>query len=416
MALFNIADVTRTVISLIKQALTDTKHWTPGTEPLVYADLPNRLKKEGLGFYLFHVQESAHYKNFPAPGKDYPPAGYIPMGLNLYYQLCANSSEDDGSGPLQEQLMMGIAIKALHDNPEITDTLPAGNKNRFKISMQPILPSEAVQYWTAGESPVKLSAFYELSVVFLEPKETTSYAGRVLSYGNFIFVQGAPQLTASQNTLEYIVPGDASPRKVLIQPAQVPVGKSLSFFGSGFNSGSLKLLLISPLWPKPAETDTAWLVKRISETQLDTTVQPTAKLQDTATIVTIIPGLYSARISITEQRSLPGGSVKTFTHLSNQFPFSVMPRIDSIVPGIPGLFTITGHLFQHADIKSDDIQVYIGETSLTPVIIAPLPGEFRISGVNTVEVNAPAGIHGSTIPLRIMIRGIESEPRWLNIP
>jgi hypothetical protein len=416
MALFDIADVTRTVINLIKVALADTKHWTPGTEPDVFADLPNRIKKEGLGFYLFHVQESSHFKNFPAPGKDSPPVGYIPMGLNLYYQLCANSTEEDGTGPLLEQLMMGIAMKALHDNPEISDTVPFGNANRFKITLQPIKPTEAVQFWTAGESPVKLSAFYELSVVFLEPKETTSYAGKVLSYGNFIFVQGAPQITGSQNTIEYNLPGDPSLSKVKIQPAQVPIGKVVSFFGTGFNSGSMKLLVISPLWPKPAETDATWSIKLVSETQVDITMQPTATLQGTATVVTLIPGLYSARISITKQRTLPNGSVKSFIHLSNQFPFSVMPRIDNIAPGIGGLYTVTGNLFMDADIKNDDVQVYIGETSLSQTNAAPASGEFRITAVNTMVVKVPAGVHGADIPLRIMIRGTESEPRWIIIP
>jgi len=416
MALFDIADVTRTVINLIKEAITDTKHWPPGGEPEVFADLPNRIKKEGLGFYLFHVQESTHFKNFPSPGKDTPPAGYIPMGLNLYYQLCANSTEDDGTGPLQEQLLMGIAMKALHDNPEIRDTIPAGNTNRFKITLQPLTPSEAVQYWTAGDSPVKLSAFYEVSVVFLEPKETKSYAGRVLSYGTFIFVQGSPQITASQNTIEYTVPGDPTPRKVKIQPAQAPFGNSVSFFGNGFYTGTLKMLVISSLWPKPAEADTPWLVKRVSENQVDITVQTTATLQGTATVVDIIPGLYAARISITEQRTLPNGTVKSFSHLSNQFPFSVMPRIVSIVAGPAGVFTVTGHLFQHADLKSDDVQVYIGETSLVNTVAAPASGEFRITGINTMVIKVPAGIHGADIPLRIMIKGIESEPKWINIP
>ncbi len=119
MALFDLADVTRTIINLIEVALVDTENWTPGSEPKVFADLPNRIKKDGLGFYLFHVQESTHFKNFPAPGKDVPSVGYIPMGLNLFYQLCANNTGDDGTGPLQEQLLMGIAMKALHDNPDV---------------------------------------------------------------------------------------------------------------------------------------------------------------------------------------------------------------------------------------------------------------------------------------------------------
>jgi hypothetical protein len=174
--------------------------------------------------------------------------------------------------------------------------------------------------------------------------------------------------------------------------------------------------LVSPNWTQPAETDAAWLITRVSENQVDMTVQSTAILQGTATVVDIIPGLYSARISLTEQRTLPNGTVKSFNHLSNQFPFSVMPGITGIVAGAAGIFTITGHLFQHADIKIDDIQVYIGETSLTNTNAVPLAGEFRITGNTTLVLHVPTGIQGSDIPLRIMVKGIESEPKWINIP
>jgi len=133
--------------------------------------------------------------------------------------------------------------------------------------------------------------------------------------------------------------------------------------------------------------------------------------------VDIIPALYAAQVSITEQRSLPDGTVKSFNHVSNQFPFSVMPRITGIVPGLGGIYLVTGDVFQHADIKSDDIQVYIGETRLALTSAAvPAAGEFKITGIHTMDINVPAGIHGPNIPLRVMIRGIESEPKWILIP
>lgn len=423
MALFDLADVTRTIINLIEVALVDTNNWAVGSEPKVFADLPNRIKKDGLGFYLFHAQESQHFKNFPAPGKDLPPVGYIPMGLNLFYQLSANNTIDDGTGPLQEQLLMGIAMKTLHDNPQLTDTLPAGNKNRFTISLQTLAPNEAVQYWTAGESPVKLSAFYEVSVIFLEPKESTSYAGRVLSYANYIFVRGTPRITSSENIIQYLVPGDPVPRQVTIQPAQTPaasigpapIDSVVNLLGTEFGGGNLQLLVHNPRWPKPAVAGPAWELTLVADNRVSAIVRETAMLLDSPASVDIIPGLYAAQIVRTEQRTLPDGTIKEFRHSSNQFPFLVMPRIDTIADAGGGLFNITGYLFQHADLLPEDVQVFIGENRLTLVNAAVTASEFRVTGINSLELMLPAGLLPGLTAVRILVKGVESAPRWITI-
>ncbi|HMH23455.1 MAG TPA: DUF4255 domain-containing protein [Puia sp.] len=422
MALFDLADVTRTVIGMIEQALVDTGHWTAATMPKVFADLPNRVKKDGLGFFLFHVQESDFFKNLPAPGKDQPPVGTIPMGLRLYYQLCANSTADDGQGPLQEQLLMGVAMKALHDNPQVPDTAPPGNNNRFRVTLQPLAPNEAVQYWTAGESPVKLSAFYEVSVIFLEPKKPASYAGRVLTYGNYIFTRGAPWIVSSQNTLSYLLPGGLVPKQVVIQPAQAPPASVLpppqdsiiTFTGGGFGGGTVDLWIIHPRWPVPAVATPDWQLAITGDDQLSVTVRETAKLRDSATIVDMLPGLYAAQISITESRLLPDGTTKVFRHVSNQFPFSISPRIGPAASG-GGIFTVTGWVFQGAGLHPEDIQVYLGETSLAPDGGGFNPGEFRITAANTLQLKAPAAMPAGPAPLRILVLGVESPPQWVTI-
>ena len=423
MALFDLADVTRTIIHLIEIALQDTHHWAPLAEPKVMADLPNRVKKDGLGFYLFHVQESGYYKNIPAPGKNEPPVAYTPMGLNLFYQLSANVIQDDGGGPLAEQLLMGIAMKALHDNPELADTVPPGN-NRCRITLQTLSPSEAVQYWTAGESPVKLSAFYQVSVIFLEPKQTTMYTGRVLSYGNYVFARTAPQISSSQNTISYFLPGDPTPHEVVIQPAQVPPATVLppapqsiiSFFGSGFGGGVVELWIIDRQWPDTAVATPDWQVKVVHDGLLTAIVRPAARLRDTGVAQDILPGLYAARISITEQRTLPDGTVKTFQHVSNQYPFSVTPFISGVANGVGGAFIITGWLFQYGGQTIDDMAVYLGETRLAPDTGAFNAGEFKVTSPSTLELKPPGGLPAGPTPLRIMIYGCESPPRWIILP
>jgi hypothetical protein len=418
----SLKEITETIIAVIQQAVNATGNWPP-----TFKVLPELVKDSntGISFYLFHVQESSHYKNFPAPGNDNPPVNYTPMALNLFYQLSANSIDDNNDqDAYDEQNLMSVAMKALHDHSQIQIT-PSGKKINIKITLQTLSPSESVQYWAAAESPVRLSAYYEVSVVFLEPEKQLSYAGRVLSYGNFIFVRNAPQITVSENIIEYLLPGEITARQVKIQPAQAPpafiapapIGSVVSFLGTGFNGGTLQLLIISPLWPEPAVAGAAWLPTLISENQLNVTVQPTAILKTALTPVDIIPGLYAAQVCITQQRTLPNGTIKIFNHVSNQFPFSVMPRISLITVLGGGGFTVSCNVFQHAGMVNDDIQVYIGEDKLVlSAAVAPAAGEFKITGATTIQLQVPPGLTAGQVALRILIRGIESEPKWITIP
>ena len=418
----SLREITETVIEKIQIAVDDTGNWPP-----TFRVLPELVRDQltGIGFYLFHVQESSHYKNLPAPGNDSPPVNYTPMALNLFYQLSANSiNENDDQDAYDEQNLMSVAMKALHDNSQIRVTT-TGKDINIKITLQTLSPSESVQYWAAAESPVRLSAYYEVSVVFLQPEIPLSYAGRVLSYGNFIFTRSAPQITSSENIIEYFLPGEVTARQVKIQPAQAPpafiapapISSVIRFMGTGFSGGTLQLLIQSPLWPEAAVADAQWLPELISENQLNVTVPPTAVLSTVLTPVDMIPGLYSAQISITQQRTLPNGSIKTFNQLSNQFPFAVMPRISLIAPTGGGGFAVTCDVFQNTGLEDDDIQVYIGADRLElSDAAAPVAGEFIITGATGIELLPPAGLPAGPVALRILIRGIESEPRWITIP
>lgn len=398
-------EVTNTLISIIQNAVD------PGVTVQVRPEIL-RNSELGVGFYLYHVQENTHFKNYPALGKDGNPVAHTPMSLNLYYQLSANWKENDVEDALEEQILMSAAMKALHDN-SVINTSSTGKNINLKITLQTLTPSESVQYWAAAESPVRLSAYYEVSVVFLEPEKPTSYAGKVLNYGTFIFTHGAPQITASESVINYLIPGDPIVKEVKISPAQSFAGNKISFLGNGFNIGTPKIVFINPiLWQGTKEADVTWSVTMITENQIDMTVQATNDSD------TIIPGLYSAQVSMTELKKLPNGTTKTFVQTSNVFPFSIMPKVTAINPLIPATsFTVTGGVFQHPQIKTDDVQVFIGENKLQLKTGGlPSAGQFSITNASTLKLVVPASVHGANIPLRILVKGVESPPNWISIP
>jgi hypothetical protein len=438
MALHNVADVTRSVVKLLEQIIA-----LAGEPALVMPEPPNRVTTDGLGFYLYHIQESAQHKNWPPPGKD-PSVGFASMGLNLYYQLSANTSDaNDTERTYKEQLWMSIAMKALHDFPEINDNTQIGTtlifggslshlkgkQNRFKISLQPLPHTEAVQYWTAGQTPIKLSAYYEVSMVFLEPEQSVSYAGKVLAYSVHTFVEGAPQVIGSQNVIAFTIPGENTVRQVEVRPAQVepspnapsPVrpGSKFVLTGTGFAGDQTELMVAHPRWPQPFAVDPAeWNVELIGDNQLVAFVR-----ESVALTAVMLPGIYAAQVRVTRRRVLPNGSTRDFLHISNQFPFTVIPRIDTIAGPAGGIVTVTAFKFRHIDASGKDllenaIQIYIGEKRILPDkgngFIA---GEYRISADNEIEINLPSGlVSAQVLPLRIIVFGAESPPNWITIP
>ena len=421
-------EITETIIQLIIEATGTSNTFV----------VPRLLTKDevGISFYLYHVQENSHYKNYPSPGSDPLPVTKTPMGLNLFYQLTCNIKKDGEENVYEEQQLMSTAMKVLHDNPVIKKTrkndpgYPVVKDIDIKVTMQNLTPSESVQYWAASESAVRLSAYYEVSVVFLLPEPVRSISGRVLTYGNFIFTERAPRITSSESTLEFFVPPDLIPHQVTIQPAQakiadagpVVVSNIIRFNGSGFTGNDLQIRIVSPLWNKPALAGTVWNVTRLSESAIEMTLRPTAVLIKSAISKDMIPGLYSAQICKTDQRTLPNGTVKTFEHLSNLFPFSVIPVVDTFLPGlIAGTFEITGYLFYHSEMTAEDVQVYLGgdKYMLNPSG-TPGYGEFSIiapvfPNPEKIVIKPPSTLDG-TLTLRIMVRGVESEPKWVNIP
>jgi hypothetical protein len=414
----SLTEITKTLVAILQNAID------PGLTVKVSPELL-RNNDLGVGFYLFHAQENPHYKNYPAPGKDNPPVNYTPMALNLFYQLSANWKEDDKEDAYEEQRLMSIAMKTLHDNAMVTTTNPGGKKINIKITIQTLSPSESVQYWAAAESPVRLSAYYEVSAVFLEPEKPKSYAGRVLSYGNYVFVNNLPQLTSSENVITYTVPGDNNPKQVIASPAQTPPANSLPaspvnklvLKGSGLGGGALELLIIHPRWSEPAVADpVTWELVRTADHTLTATVRESAILQKSLTPVDLLPGLYAAQVSVKITRVTSAGA-KTFIQTSNQFPFLVAPRINSISPasGTGGTtFIVNVFIVQHADLLPADIQVYIGEEQLLfkpgGVLNA---GEFKINAVNLLELRAPAILAKGLVPVRVLINGVESTPNWI---
>lgn len=424
MALLDLSLITRTLVTLIREHARVSDAWPSAVPPTVIPQPPDKLEGSNIiGVYLYHMSEDPHYKNLPAPGGDMPPIRYAPMGLNLFYQVTPHHEQESDISTYREQLLLGLAVKALHDYPCIDDSTRIdgvdilhadlrGDDNRFRIVLQPLPPSDAVTYWTAGSSPLRLAAYYQVAVVLLEPEQTRSRSSRVLDYRVHTFVRGAPRITSSENALTVTVPGQADPRTIELRPAQVPYGGEVAFIGSDLAGDETALVLKHLEWDQPATVDPGWGVVATSDRVL-AVVQSTADGRD------VLPGIYAATVRVTTLRTMPDGQIRRFVSSSNASPFSVTPRIDVIgaLDG-NGEFTITGAVFQHADLEAGAVEMYITDARLEEGASGALNnGEFAVVDAEHITVRVPAGLDpGASVPVRVLVNGAESPPRWVTIP
>jgi Pvc16 N-terminal domain len=423
MALLDLGAVTRTLMKVVELTVNASPAWPPLPSPKLTTSPmpPDKLAGDPMaGLYLYHLSEDASFKNRPTP-PGVTDLRYTPMALDLYYVLSAHSGEND-AGTLTEQLIMGLAVKALRDLPIIDDSTtiggvqvldPAirGDDNRVRIALQPVPAAEAVSYWTAGSSPLRLSAYYQASVIFLEPEIPPTGAGRVLQYGIPVFTTGTPRLDTSQSFVTYRLPGETRDRVILAQPAQVSqlgTGDPFTLLGSGLVGGVATLFLRQVAATTLLVADAAW--------QLQITAEgATAQTQTTASGTPVPPGLYAASIQIARQLRLPDGSIRLINQVSNEVPIAIAPGISALgPPDAVGEFTITGIGFTPAV----GVTLYLGADRANPGNAAALArGEFAVVSATSLLARLPAGTTpGAAVPVRVIVSGSEAAPQWVVAP
>jgi Pvc16 N-terminal domain len=384
---------------------------------------------QALGMFLYYASEDPHFKNQPPVFRDQPPVRFTPMGVQLQYQLFAQTAElgDPDGAALRAQRLFGLALKALHDFPSLDRNTSfgglifppelQGTNNVIRITKKNIAPNEVTNFWTAGSQAVRLAAYYEVSATLLEPDRPQVLSGRVLRYGIQIFVNGAPRLDVSRATVRFQIPGETSDRTVEVTPGEAAIGENISFEGTDLNGDATTLLIKRADWDEAQEVGIDWGVVAGTDFIL-TQVHPQASAED------IVPGFYTAAARVTRFRQMPDGSIRSFPQKSNEVPFTVTPAItnpayNAVAVAVANIVTVTGSVFQHADVEPGNVRVIIGSepVPLEPALVLTA-GHFEIVSATQIRIQFPiAGLaSGATLPLRVIVNGAEHSPRWVQVP
>jgi hypothetical protein len=437
MPLLDLSLVTSTLLDLLRLRVNPlwAGFFPPSPPPptVTYSGVSssNLTGDQALALFLYHASEDAQFKNQPSSFQDRSPVRFTPMGLQLQYQLVAHAADlgDPEGAVRRSQRLFGLALKTLHDYPSLDRNtviggalvfppeLLQGTENVIRITLKNIPANEATNFWTAGNQAVRLAAYYEVSATLLEPDRPQVRVSRVLRYGVQVFVNGAPRLDTSRSTVTFRLPGETIDRTADVQPGEAAIGDNISFEGSDL-SGDVTTLLVKKVgWNEPQEVSSDWGVVAGIDTILSR-VHSRAGVQD------IVPGVYSAAARVARNRRMPDGSMRAFPQTSNDVPFTVAPHItnpayNTIAAAVGNIVTVTGGVFQHAEVTLENVRVIVGPEPVPLETTAALtPGHFEIVSATQLRFQFPiAGLtSGETLPLRIIVNGAENSPRWVRVP
>jgi hypothetical protein len=396
---------------------------------------------------------------------------------------------------LEQHHIVGLIARAIHDFPRITPALMttdrednplqilsgdlANNDDTIEFILRPVPTQETVNFWSAEDQRLpRLSLFVEARVAVLQPRPPESAAGIVLSVGNFIFPSTGPQLSGSRNELAFIPPGFEEPRRVLAIPARVPAfplrvdatppdtgrieapevlalpqavqrNRRLQLEGTNFGLGAHFLVLrrntqrvrvrIDPPAAELEPINSDWefgITKSAIELSVRTSVFGLVDGEATPREVSIVPGIYGARLILENQ--LPGSgpglgsaSAPAFPRSSNEVVFAVTPQITEVVPegGSDTTFLLTalGDVFEAPtpppgeDPEEPEIRIAVGGEVLQRFEPDGLgntlgPREFDVVDASTLRLilGAPLAV-GELRAVRLELNGAVAPPAWLPV-
>lgn len=350
---------------------------------------------------------------------------------------------------------MGLAVKSLHDFPVITDTTVVnggtpllaaqgldGRDNTIQIIMRPIAPEDAVSFWSTEEQQTaRLSAYYEVRVIMLEPEPARTMPGIVYALGTFVVNIGSPYLDHTRSIVSFELPpstGLDALQRVEAEPARVSTDSGggdfphnrLELVGTNLLVGqSRTLVLKNALWadqgfetvPIDLAQNPGWAMDfRSDRIQVD--VGQTAS-PDGATTLDVLPGPYQASLRVVKDEEVVLGQLKQITDSSNTTGFFVCPRVAAhgppdadtrITVDIEPTFDLTDPALDVEVIV--DGRVYERGIDPSPTTPSDNDGRFELAANSvTFQPLFDETIAGERL-FRLVVNGAESQPFWIVTP
>ena len=452
MSTLDLSSVTQSLMTLLQENIN--RRLEPGLGVSVTPQAPDSLSGQTnrISLYLYHSAEEPSFKNAPVQGSGRHQVASTPLALCLYYILTAHH---DASTPetdtLQQQKIFGYALKTLHDFPlvdertEVAPLVPVlhpnlrGRDNRLEIIHRPVTPEEALAFWSSEENTTRLSAYYEVRVVLLDPEPLRFLPGIVLSLGAYPIPRGAPHLERSGSVLAFDLPARASglSRRLSLSPARVAAlagGPSDAPFnrvelrGEHLQGRRASLWLRHSLWARrsppldrmEASADPTWNVE-IASDRVRFEVQPT--LASTSGSLPVLPGIYSAYVRVVHEERALLNSVEEIAASSNEIVFAIAPRILSHDPPDLANARITLRLAPSFALDAPELDEAV-QLSVMGRAYRRVPsfgggaadaGSFVVAS-HSLTFQSDAPLLSGDLAIRLMVSGVDARPFWVEVP
>ncbi len=267
--------VTDTLRKIITDALAVSPVWGGGPPPFSvnvsgqHPETPTGTSDCELSLYLFHVGPDKLLANSfwsqaaqSGGGVGRQPVAFEPLCLDLWYMLSAQAQ----TSYQHEQQVLSVAMQALHEHGTFPIATPTPPPN-------PVTPSQATlvlesptfdelsRLWQALGLPLRTTAQYRVSVVFLTPDELPPPAPDVTAVNlvaaptDPIADPTLPRLFSTRRVVGYTAPGPVpasfvqSPATTAPAPSAVP-GQDVTVDGLML-ADTDKILLVSYSAPRP---------------------------------------------------------------------------------------------------------------------------------------------------------------------
>jgi hypothetical protein len=403
------------VSASLKALLEDRMETPPGvTDFEVTVSAPRSESENGeverarINLFLYRIAENSFLKNQEIPGHGHPAAfGHPPLSLNLYYMLTpyGSTADDDFVNETVSHLLLGSAMRVLHEIPVLTDQLttvrtPVGQpilseslRNEFeqvKLTFDPVSLDDLSKVWTALTLPYRLSAAYMVSVVQIESRQLRTFprpVGEPPPAGPRVFALPIrrPRIT------EIKVRRPADPPDVERPVAYASIGDTLVIKGINLRGDNTRVLL--------GAVDATPQVTLLRDQRIEVVIPDNAQLQ---------PGPHTANVVMDV---LLGDPLTPHLGLQSNFGvFVLVPLITGLVPNLgatPRTLIINGRRLFNSQLES---QTLVGD-ELIP------SANYTTSTPAQIGFDLPAALGTGNHAVRVRVNGVENVvDSILNIP
>jgi hypothetical protein len=289
-----------------------------------------------LNLFLFQTVPNAALRNSVIPSQVMGgESGFAPLAINLHYLLTAYGRNFD---ELLAHRLLGRAMSILHDHSclfpsdiklALTGTLSGADLayqiEHVRITPRSLSTEEVSKLWTIFQTPYRVSAAYEVSVVLIDSQQRTTAAPPVIKRGPDDRGNAAvPNLIPPFPALDDIVlPTADQPAARLAytdpsNPANDKAADPVTFVGHDLGGTQLAVQLEHRLFDAPLPTLPGWL-STVSNKGFTLTLPDSPGL--------FPAGIYQVSATVTDA----GGA----TRQTNVVPLPIAPRIVGVQPSSP---------------------------------------------------------------------------------